>query len=120
MSALLQQQNGKRRSVFGISKNQPYRRKDTFQSRKFIPYEFWVVTLEIPWTSDGASNMAGRHNGLQAKVLAENRVVQKLLRVVHPIHTMCQGQRVTTGDVRRWVNTTTLSPSANANMIVIL
>ena len=66
---------------------------------------------------DGASNMAGRHNGLQAKVLAENRVVQKLLQIVHPIHTMCQGWRVTTGDVRQWVNTTTLSLSADANMI---
>ena len=45
------------------------------------------------------------------------RVVQKLLHIVHPIHTMCQGRRVTTGDVRRWVNTTTLSLSAEANMI---
>ena len=30
---------------------------------------------------------------------------------------MCQGSRVTIGDVRRWVNTTTLSLSAEANMI---
>ena len=45
------------------------------------------------------------------------RVVQKLLQIVHPIYTMCQGRRVTTVDVRRWVNTTTLSLSAEANMI---
>ena len=43
--------------------------------------------------------------------------VQKLLQIVHPIQTMCQGRRVTTGDARRWVNTTTLTLSAKANII---
>ena len=37
--------------------------------------------------------------------------------IVHPIHTISQGRRATTEDVRLWVNTTTLSLSAEANII---
>ena len=92
---------------------------------------------------DGASNMAARHNGLQAKILAENRkalylycfghqlnllqnletfqmyfclrVVQKLLQVVHPIHKMCQGRKATAGDIKLWVNSLSLSLFAEGN-----
>ena len=41
------------------------------------------------------------------------RVVQAVLRKVHPIHVLCQSRLATTGDVRSWVWTLALSLSAD-------